>query len=55
MNVALFGTMSHYKYICYLLSASITLTIISLKSKQMLLMNFPTQPVFAEFLSYQLA
>lgn len=31
------------------LSASITLTIISLQSKQMLLINFPTQPVFAGF------
>lgn len=31
------------------LSASITLTIISSQSKQMLLINFPVQPVFAGF------
>lgn len=31
------------------LSASVTLTIISSQNKQMLLINFPTQPVFAGF------
>lgn len=49
MNAALFGAISHCKCVCYLLSASITLTIISLQSKQMLLINLPTQPVFSGF------
>jgi hypothetical protein len=45
MSVALFGAISHCRCVCYLSSASITLTTASLQSKQMLLINFWTQPV----------